>query len=119
MFSDLLLFIGLLFSLYGVSCAITSFIIWLTNHEKEEQTVLIVPLYSEDMGKQKVFSVMDKLKNSGVNCIEILVVDCGLNKEKHEVMAAYCEKKNIVFCNKEELPSYLLKSTFQIDENRV
>ncbi len=119
MFSDFLLLIGLLFSLYGVTCALTSLIIWLSNNEKEEHTALVIPLYPKEMLKVKVFSVLEKLKNSGVNYVSVFVVDCGLNQEKHATMKEYCERKNICFCKKEELSEYLLKSSFQTDGNKV
>lgn len=119
MFLDILLFIGLVFSLYGLSCAIASLVIWLSVEDHGNNLTLLVPVYEKETSKTKITFIVNKLKNSGISFVTVVVVGNDLSLEKEKAMQSFCEKKQLSFCKKDELDEYLLKSSFQNEGNTV
>ena len=120
MFQQFLFLIGLLFSIYGLSCVISSVILWFTTEKQEEKIWCIIPAYSKDLVKGKVFALSKGLRNSGMaKTINIVVVNCALQSKDAKELGMYLEKKNIGFCDKGDLWRYLENTSFQNKENTV
>lgn len=120
MFEEFLLLIGLLLSLYGLSCIISSVVMWFVSCRDATSHVHLVFITEQDCVKAKVGTVLEKLKNNGLIYItSVLVVDCDLSPVKQDKAREYCYKKEIGFCKREELSEYLKKPSFQIPENTV
>lgn len=120
MLQEFLLFIGLLFSLYGLSCAISSVAMWLAFDKEEKETVYAIQVSGKLAVKTKIACSMHQLKNSGLyRYVTVLVVDCGLPVEKTASVGEFCKKRGVGFCKIDELPKYLEKTSFQNKENTV
>ncbi len=119
MFEEFMLLIGLLFSLYGLSCAISSLVLWFASNKEDGSTTLVIPVHQQEFAKAKIGALTERLKNGGVSYVSVVVLDCDLTPEKHRSVNEYCCKRGIGFCKKEELAEYLAKSSFQKTENTV
>ena len=120
MLQEFLLFIGLLLSLYGLSCAISSFVMWLVFDKEDESNIYVIQVSREFSVKSKIACDLHRLKNSGLcRFVKVVVVDCGLPCEKIESIGEYCLKRDFGFCKIHDLPKYLEKTSFQNPENTV
>ncbi len=120
MLKEFMIFTVLMLALYGLSCLISSLVLWLSVEKSQEGDLLIVPVTSQPLVRAKIGASIDRLRNSGMNHVAtIVVVDCGLPENKIHIIEKYCKKKGIVFCKREELPNYLKNPPFQKIEDTV
>lgn len=115
-----MIFAAIMLALYGLSCLISSLVLWLSVEKSQEGDFLIVPVASQTLVRAKIGASIERLKNSGMGHIAgIIVVDCGLPEIKIHIVEEYCKKKRIAFCKRDELPNYLKNSPFQKIEDTV
>ena len=120
MLEEFMVFIGIMLALYGLSCLISSAVLWLLAGKGKEEDLLVVPVSSQPLVRAKIGSSIERLRNSGMNHVTtIIVVDCGLPENKIHIIEKYCKKKEIALCKKEELSKYLKNPPFQMEENTV
>ncbi len=120
MFQEFMFLIGLLLSLYGLSCVISSVVLWFTVTKEEHTEAFVIAVAEEPFVKTRIGAWLERLRNSGMaHLTKVIVVDCGLPENKQYGIQQYCNKKGIAFCKKEDLPEYFKNPSFQNKENTV
>ncbi len=120
MLQEFMFFVGLLLALYGLSCIISSVVLWFSVGKNPKGELFIIPVSEESLIKPKIGSSLERLKNCGMgNVTTVMVVDCGLPLHKQEGVEQYCRKKDVMFCKREELANYLKNPPFQKEKNTV
>ncbi len=120
MLKEFMIFTVLMLALYGLSCLISSAVLWLSAGKNQEGDLLVVPVAAQPLIRAKIGSSVERLRNSGMSHVAaVVVVDCGLPKNKVHTIDKYCRKKGIAFLKTEELAKYLENSSFQKEENTV
>lgn len=120
MLEEFMVFLGLVLALYGLSCIISSVVLWFCVGKNPKGELLVIPVSEEPMVRAKIGSSLERLKSSGMESVTaVMVVDCGLPPQKTQSVEQYCRKKEIGFCKREELANYLKNPPFQKEENTV